>query len=170
MNSKYVRNLGEKNSLQRQNQSNKSVTYRLRFIFVQFHSKCQGIPNNIIVVICGIHNDRIFIFTKPAKIVYINYINSRLLDIRISRCFFVFFQPPSEREQNDSSNYIIRASPPSPKGITPALTPSSSYHGSPELGRRSEQMNGYSHDNAMDIHHMTSQIEHAFPASSYADE
>jgi len=91
MNSKYVRNLGEKSSLQRQNQSNKSVTYRLRFIFVQFHSKCQGIPNNIIVVICGIHNDRIFIFTKPAKIVYINYINSRLLDIRISRCFFVFF-------------------------------------------------------------------------------
>ena len=70
----------------------------------------------------------------------------------------LFFQPPSEREKS-----TITYNPPSPKGVTPAMTPCSSYHGSPETERRNPVMNGYSEENAMDIHRVTTQIEHAFP-------
>ena len=52
--------------------------------------------------------------------------------------------------------------------VTPQLTPSSSYHGTPELERRDPPgsrdpiPNGYSDDNIADFQHVTSQIEHAF--------
>jgi len=89
--------------------------------------------------------------------------HNRQLESQLQRLRLLLEQPPSERERHNSSG---STNPPSPKGLTPALTPSSSYHGSPELGRR---QNGYSDERAMDIHHVTAEIEHAFPTSSYED-
>jgi len=90
--------------------------------------------------------------------------HNRQLESQLQRLRLLLEQPPSERERNNSTG---STNPPSPKGLTPALTPSSSYHGSPELGRR---QNGYSDERAMDIHHVTAEIEHAFPTSNYDED
>ena len=76
------------------------------------------------------------------------------------------FQPPNERDRVMN----IHTTPSSSSSrVTPQLTPSSSYHGTPELERRDppdsrdQISNGYSNDNLVDFQHVTSQIEHAFP-------
>lgn len=75
----------------------------------------------------------------------------------------LLFQPPSERERVAMNMHTPSSSS---SRVTPALTPSSSYHGTPEPERRdmlaNGKANGYSSDNIDDFHHVTSQIEHAF--------
>ncbi|XP_057306952.1 utrophin-like isoform X3 [Hydractinia symbiolongicarpus] len=85
--------------------------------------------------------------------------HNRQLEAQLRRLRQLLEQPPSERDRSVGNVQ----SPPSPSRVTPALTPSSSYHGSPELYRRGMSSTPYSAENAIDIHQVTTQIEHAFP-------
>ncbi|XP_065653209.1 utrophin-like isoform X2 [Hydra vulgaris] len=78
--------------------------------------------------------------------------HNKQLEAQLQRLRQLLEQPQSDRSVQSSA------------GVTPTLTPSSSYHGSPELGRRDYSFtNGYSLTNAMDIQQVTNQIENAFP-------
>jgi len=84
--------------------------------------------------------------------------HNKQLEAQLQRLRQLLEQPQTDREKTPSHNDGSR--------VTPALTPSSSYHGSPEFSRRDPpQINGYATNNsrAVDIQHVTSQIEHAFP-------
>lgn len=90
--------------------------------------------------------------------------HNRQLEAQLQRLRQLLEQPPSER----GGIMNIQTTPSSSSSrVTPQLTPSSSYHGTPELERRepptTTPLNGYSHtDNVADFQHVTSQIEHAF--------
>jgi len=85
--------------------------------------------------------------------------HNRQLEAQLQKLRQLLEQPPTER---DGNNDVL---PATPSRVTPALTPSSSYHGSPELTRNKKIIPptlDNDVDNSVDIRLVTSQIERTF--------